>query len=36
LSGESAFLGPGHDVDAAVRILEKLWLRALWGGRIGG
>ena len=21
---------------AAVRILEKLWLRALWGGRIGG
>ena len=36
LSGESAFLGPGHDLDAAVRILEKLWLRALWGGRIGG
>lgn len=36
LSGESAFLGPGHDMDAAVRILEKLWLRALWGGRIGG
>ncbi|HEY5115639.1 MAG TPA: TetR/AcrR family transcriptional regulator [Nakamurella sp.] len=36
LSGESAFLGPGRDMDAAVRILEKLWLRALWGGRIGG
>ena len=36
LSGESAFLGPGHDMDAAVRILQKLWLRALWGGRIGG
>jgi AcrR family transcriptional regulator len=36
LSGESAFLGPGHDMNAAVRILEKLWLRALWGGRIGG
>jgi AcrR family transcriptional regulator len=36
LSGESAFLGPGRDVDAAVQILEKLWLRSLWGGRIGG
>lgn len=36
LSGESAFLGPGHDMDAAVQILEKLWLRSLWGGRIGG
>ncbi len=36
LSGESAFLGPDHDMDAAVRILEKLWLRALWGGRVGG
>jgi AcrR family transcriptional regulator len=36
LSGESAFLGPAHDMDAAVRILEKLWLRSLWGGRIGG
>ena len=36
LSGESAFLGPERDTDAAVRILEKLWLRALWGGRIGG
>ena len=36
LSGESAFLGPGRDMDAAVRVLEKLWLRALWGGRVGG
>lgn len=36
LSGESAFLGPGRDMDAAVQILEKLWLRSLWGGRIGG
>lgn len=36
LSGESAFLGPDRDMDAAVRILEKLWLRALWGGRVGG
>ena len=36
LSGETAFLGPERDMDAAVRILEKLWLRALWGGRVGG
>jgi AcrR family transcriptional regulator len=36
LSGESAFLGPDHDMDAAVRILEKLWLRSLWGGQVGG
>lgn len=36
LSGESAFLGPDRDMDAAVRILEKLWLRSLWGGQVGG
>ena len=24
------------DVDAAVRVLEKLWLRALWGGQVNG
>lgn len=36
LSGESAFLGPERDMDAAVQILEKLWLRALWGGRVDG
>lgn len=36
LAGESAFLGPHRDMDAAVRILEKPWLRALWGGRVGG
>ena len=27
---------PARDMDAAVQILEKLWLRSLWGGRIGG
>ncbi len=31
LSGESAFLGPGRDVDAAVQILEKLWLQVAVG-----
>lgn len=36
LSGESAFVGPERDMDAAVGILEKLWLHALWGGRVGG
>ncbi|WP_156432880.1 TetR/AcrR family transcriptional regulator [Mycobacterium sp. M26] len=36
LSGESAYLGPEQDMDAAVRILEKLWLRSLWGGQVGG
>ena len=36
LSGESAFVGPDRDIDAAVRVLEKLWLRALWGGQVGG
>ncbi|MGY4712285.1 TetR/AcrR family transcriptional regulator [Mycolicibacterium sp. CBM1] len=34
LCSESAFLGPGGDLDRAVRILEKLWLHALWGGRV--
>ncbi|MFN8033261.1 MAG: TetR/AcrR family transcriptional regulator [Mycobacterium sp.] len=36
LSGESAFLGPERDMDAAVRIVEKLWLHALWGGQVDG
>jgi len=36
LSGESAFVGPDRDVDAAVQVLEKLWLRALWGGQVSG
>jgi AcrR family transcriptional regulator len=30
LSGESAFVGPDRDLDRAVRIVEKLWLNALW------
>ena len=36
LSGESLFTGPDRDLDRAVSVLEKLWLRALWGGRAGG
>ena len=35
LSGDSAFVGPGQDMDHAVLILEKLWLHALWGGQVG-
>jgi len=33
LSGESSFIGPDRDMDRAVRIVEKLWLHALWGGQ---
>lgn len=33
LSGESLFLGPDRDFDAAVEVLERLWLHALWGGQ---
>jgi AcrR family transcriptional regulator len=35
LSGESAFIGPDRDLERAVRVLEQLWLHALWGGRVG-
>lgn len=35
LSGDSAFVGPERNMDEAVRIVEKLWLRALWGGQVG-
>jgi AcrR family transcriptional regulator len=35
LAGDSAFVGPNRDMDNAVRILEKLWLHALWGGQVG-
>ena len=35
LSGESLFLGPDADLDRAVKVLEQLWLHALWGGRAG-
>lgn len=36
LSGESMFVGPDRDIDAAVNVLENLWLHALWGGRARG
>lgn len=36
LSGESMFVGPDRDLDAAVNVLENLWLHALWGGRARG
>ena len=36
LSGESLFVGPERDLDAAVRVLETLWLHALWGGPADG
>jgi AcrR family transcriptional regulator len=35
LSGDSAFVGPERNMDEAVRIVEKLWLHALWGGQVG-
>ncbi len=35
LSSESPFIGPDRDMDRAVRILEQLWLHALWGGQVG-
>jgi AcrR family transcriptional regulator len=33
LSGDSAYLGPDRDVQRGIRVLEQLWLHALWGGR---
>ncbi|MGE5696103.1 MAG: TetR/AcrR family transcriptional regulator [Candidatus Sericytochromatia bacterium] len=33
LSGDITYLGPGRDVQRGVRVLEKLWLAALWGGQ---
>ncbi len=36
LSGESVFVGPERDLDRAVRVLETLWLHALWGSEAGG
>ncbi len=36
LSGESVFVGPERDLDRAVRVLETLWLHALWGSGAGG
>ena len=32
LSGDTAFLGADGDVQRGVRVLEALWLDALWGG----
>lgn len=32
LSGDSAYLGPDGDVQRGIRVLEQLWLHALWGG----
>ena len=32
LSGDTAFLGDDGDVQRGVRVLEALWLNALWGG----
>jgi AcrR family transcriptional regulator len=36
LSGDSAFVGPDGDVQRGVRVLEALWLNALWGGSANG
>lgn len=35
LSGETMYTGPERDVDAAVAVLERLWLHALWGDKAG-
>jgi hypothetical protein len=32
LSGDTAFLGEDGNVQRGVRVLEALWLNALWGG----
>ena len=32
LSGDTTFLGADGDVQRGVRVLEQLWLHALWGG----
>jgi AcrR family transcriptional regulator len=34
LSGDTTFLGADGDVQRGVRILEALWLNALWGGAV--
>ena len=35
LSGDATFLGADRDVQRGIRVLEQLWLNALWGGRAG-
>ena len=32
LSRDSAFVGRRGDTGSAVKVLEQLWLNALWGG----
>ena len=34
LSGDVTFLGSDADVQRGVRVLERLWLNALWGGAV--
>ncbi|WP_369830563.1 TetR/AcrR family transcriptional regulator [Mycobacterium sp. 1245111.1] len=34
LSGDSAYLGDHGDVQRGVKVLEALWLNALWGGSV--
>jgi AcrR family transcriptional regulator len=36
LAGDSSFLGADGDVQRGIRVLEQLWLNALWGGAAGG
>ena len=36
LSGETMFTGPERDLRRAVDVLDKLWLRALWGSKADG
>lgn len=33
LSGDTTYLGADRDVQRGIRVLEQLWLAALWGGR---
>lgn len=35
LSGDTSFVGPDGDVRRGIRVLEALWLNALWGGSDG-
>jgi AcrR family transcriptional regulator len=33
LTGDPILVGPDDDVERRVRVLERLWLNSLWGGR---
>ncbi len=35
LTGDPILIGHNGDVDRRVRVLEQLWLNALWGGALG-